>query len=82
MSGHLSEHVPLLNQRLSHPGNSFRIIVLTSLSAVFIISCLDIAGWIFSVTILKSIMPGLGTHEAYRGFMFCTISSSVYASLL
>ena len=58
MSGQSSEHVPLLNQRLSRQDNSFRIIVLTSLSAVFIISCLDIAGWIFNVIILKSIMPG------------------------
>jgi PAS domain S-box-containing protein len=55
MSGKPSEHIAGLNTKLLSNSRSFSLIIWTSLIIVFIITSFDIAGWIFDLTLLKSI---------------------------
>ncbi len=57
MSGKSSQNIPGKDWRSSGLSRSFGITVWISIIVVFVLSFLDLAGWIFNLTIFKSIIP-------------------------
>lgn len=80
MSGNSSEHIPVLNRQLFSISNSLRLIIWISLAIVFIISFLDIAGWIFNLTLFKSIEPQWVSMKLITSF--CLVISALALLLI
>ena len=70
MSGKPSDHIAGVNPRLFSTPRSFSLIIWTSLILVLIISSLDITGWMFNLTVLKSIGPRWEPMKLVTAFCF------------
>jgi signal transduction histidine kinase len=70
MAGNSSENKPGMILDSSYLSRGFRITIRISIIAIFVISLMDLAGWIFSITLFKSIMPQWGPMKIITAVCF------------
>ncbi len=77
MSGNSSEHIPWLSQRSSNLSRAFHIAIWISIITVFVLSFLDLAGWVFKITLFKSISPNWETMKIITSICLIFVAAAL-----
>jgi PAS domain S-box-containing protein len=77
MSADSSKKGLWLTRQFSKKSSALRLVSITALSAVIILSSLDIAGWIFGIGFLKSFSPSWEPMKLITALSFACLSLSL-----
>ncbi|KAF0108989.1 MAG: histidine kinase [Anaerolineaceae bacterium] len=66
---------------IAHPNARFRFFARVGSAAVILVGCLALMGWIFDITVLKSLLPGAVTMKANTAVCFLLAGASLWLAL-